>query len=135
MITGGLGVLVLCLALALYDERRRAVEIVTRVTLQYEQELERALLERDGEAMYRRDAENRLLHAWKDGHIIPASDVPFVAPEDETTLDPILVDWLSDYDGEARAKYERIIRSKISRMTPLAILKEFENARGEPRGE
>jgi hypothetical protein len=49
-----------------------------------------------------------------------------VDPRDEEPLDPILIDFLTQYEGEARQKYERIVRAKLGKMSPLAILKDFE---------
>lgn len=132
MIVPSLVVLIVCLALALWDERRRTAEIVTRVTLSYERELERVLLERDGEAMYRRDAEQRLVGAWKDGFHVPPSDLPpYEDPREQAPLDPVYANWLSQYEGDARVKYERIIRRQpgFGSRPPLEVLKVLEDKR------
>ncbi len=86
--------------------------------------------ERSGRLQLRLDdALNRLFAASDAGKIIPPSaiDETVVDPRDETPLAPVLREFIDGYeDAETRAKYERIIRRQIGKLSPLEILKQFE---------
>lgn len=54
-------------------------------------------------------AMDRLLSAWRDGVTIPPADVPAPAPTVDT-LDPVVEDWLEQFDDAGRAHYGRKAR-------------------------
>jgi hypothetical protein len=120
----GLAVLVVALAAALVDERRRHMAALAW-SAQQEALARNELVDVRREL---RDAQERLLHAKQQGELIPPSEIPspFTSPRDESPLDPIFTDWLAQYSGDARTKYERLIRARLGHGTPLEILHELE---------
>lgn len=119
-LTAAVIALAVALAVALYDERARGRRALSD-WLEREKALQAEI----------REGVNRLLAAWREDVKIPASEIAsFVSPRDEAPLDAICADWLDQYTGDARATYEKLIRSKMGHgVSSLAILAQLEGNR------